>query len=50
LRQHPKNGWALYGLAEALRAQGKAEAAKAIDADFRAAWQHADIKLISSRF
>lgn len=50
LSEHPKNGWALFGLAEAMRAQGKTEAAKAIDADFREAWQHADVQLTSSRF
>jgi tetratricopeptide (TPR) repeat protein len=50
LSRHPKNGWALFGLAEAMRAQGKAEAAKAVDADFRKSWEHADIKLTSSRF
>jgi hypothetical protein len=50
LSRHPKNGWALFGLAEAMRAQGKTEAAKAIDADFREAWKHADVQLTSSRF
>jgi tetratricopeptide (TPR) repeat protein len=50
LSRHPKNGWALFGLAEALRAQGKIEAAKNVDADFRKSWEHADIKLTSSRF
>jgi tetratricopeptide (TPR) repeat protein len=50
LSRHPKNGWALFGLAEAMRAQGKIEAAKTVDADFREAWKNADIKLTSSRF
>ena len=50
LSEHPKNGWALYGLAQALRAQGKTEAAKAVDADFQEAWKHADVQLASSRF
>jgi len=50
LREHPKNGWALFGLAQALRAQGKIEQAKAIEADFRSAWSAADIQLASSRF
>ena len=46
----PDNGWSLYGLARSLRAQGKeAEAAK-VDARFKTAWQHADVKLASSRF
>ncbi|HEX7116819.1 MAG TPA: hypothetical protein VF193_16955, partial [Steroidobacter sp.] len=37
LRIHPKNGWALYGLAQALRAQGKMEDAKRIEAQFKEA-------------
>lgn len=50
LREHPRNGWALFGLAQAMRAQGNVEAAKAIDEDFRKSWAKADIKLTSSRF
>jgi tetratricopeptide (TPR) repeat protein len=50
LRDHPNNGWALFGLAQALRAQGNIEAAKAVDEDFRNSWAHADVKLTSSRF
>jgi tetratricopeptide (TPR) repeat protein len=50
LRMHPKNGWALYGLAEALRAQGKQDQAKLIEADFKTVWKDADIKLTASRF
>jgi tetratricopeptide (TPR) repeat protein len=48
LRRNPKNGWALYGLAEALRAQGKKREASAVMQDFATAWQHADIRLSSS--
>ena len=44
------DGWALYGLAQALKAQRKtAEAAKA-QADFDQAWKMADVKLTASRF
>jgi hypothetical protein len=50
LRRHPKNGWALYGLAQALRAQGKTDEAKLIDADFKKAWADADVQLTASRF
>lgn len=46
----PKNGWSLFGLASALKAQGKDEAAKEIDILFRASWKHADITLTSSCF
>jgi len=43
----PNNGWALFGLAQSLREQGKkAEAAKA-DADFRKAWEGADFEITS---
>jgi tetratricopeptide (TPR) repeat protein len=50
LRRHPKNGWALYGLSQALRAQGKNDQAKLVDADFQKAWTHADVTLTASRF
>ena len=50
LTRHPKNGWALYGLAQALRAQKKdAEAAK-VDEQFKDAWRTADVKLTGSIF
>jgi tetratricopeptide (TPR) repeat protein len=50
LRRNPANGWALYGLAAALEAQGrKAEAAHARH-EFEAAWQHADVRLTASAF
>lgn len=44
------DGWALYGLAEALRAQGKDDEAKAAEAEFDKAWSTADVKLTASRF
>ncbi|MGH8178897.1 MAG: tetratricopeptide repeat protein, partial [Steroidobacter sp.] len=50
LRSHPKNGWALFGLAQALRAQGKNDEAKLVEADFKTAWKDADIELTASRF
>ncbi|HKU13321.1 MAG TPA: hypothetical protein VJQ52_02945 [Steroidobacteraceae bacterium] len=50
LRRHPKNGWALYGLGQALRAQGKNDEAKLIEADFKKAWADADVQLTASRF
>jgi len=49
LRTYREDGWALFGLAQALKAQGKdAEAAKA-QAEFAAAWGMADTKLETSR-
>jgi tetratricopeptide (TPR) repeat protein len=50
LRRNPANGWSLFGLAAALRAQGRsAEAIRATD-EFRTAWQHADVRLTASAF
>jgi tetratricopeptide (TPR) repeat protein len=50
LRRNRDNGWALFGLAQALRAQNKKEQAAQIEARFRQAWARADITLTSSRF
>lgn len=49
LRRNRDNGWSLFGLAQSLRAQKKMRAARAAEAEFREAWQHADITLTSSR-
>jgi tetratricopeptide (TPR) repeat protein len=46
LRRNPNNGWALSGLAAALRAQGKD--ATAVERAFRQAWSRADVTLTSS--
>src|SRR3990167_1706849 len=43
LKQYPKNGWALDGLAQALRKQGKNNAADQIEQQFKEAWKYADI-------
>jgi tetratricopeptide (TPR) repeat protein len=50
LRRNRDNGWALFGLAQALRAQNKAEEAGLIDARFKQAWARADVRLSASRF
>ncbi|HSE12667.1 MAG TPA: hypothetical protein VLB69_08535 [Rudaea sp.] len=50
LQRHPGNGWALYGLAQALKAQKKDDAAAAIDEQFKQAWKDADITLTASAF
>jgi tetratricopeptide (TPR) repeat protein len=50
LVQHPHNGWALFGLGQALRAQHKDAAAAAVDREFTAAWAKADVKLTGSTF
>jgi hypothetical protein len=49
LRRNPKNGWSLFGLAKALRAQGKDEQAKPIEAEFKKVWADADVTLTASR-
>jgi tetratricopeptide (TPR) repeat protein len=50
LRKHTNNGWSLFGLAQALRAQGKNAEADAVQARFDKAWSRADVKLTASRF
>jgi hypothetical protein len=50
LQRNPGNGWALYGLAAALREQGKAASAARISRDFDSAWRHADIPLRASAY
>ena len=42
------NGWSLYGLGQSLREQGKSAEAAEVDAEFAAAWQAADVDLVSS--
>jgi tetratricopeptide (TPR) repeat protein len=49
LRQNPNNGWSLYGLAQAQRAQRDPAAAETAG-QFNAAWRNADVQLSSSRF
>ncbi len=44
------NGWALYGLSQSLRDQGKSAQAKAVFTSFVAAWRGADVALEASRF
>jgi len=43
--RRPRNGRALFGLAESLRKQGKEGAAKSVQGEYEKAWQHADTKL-----
>lgn len=50
LARNPENGWALYGLSRALRAQGNKAGAAAARSRFAAAWQHADTTLSASAF
>jgi tetratricopeptide (TPR) repeat protein len=50
LKRFPENGWSLYGLAAALRAQGKTADAAAVEKRFAVAWRDGDVKLTASRF
>ena len=50
LRRNPDNGWSLYGLKQALLAQGKEDEAEAAAGRFERAWAHADVELTASQF
>jgi len=50
LRRYPENGWALFGLAQSLKAQRKDAEADEITRRFEQVWTHADVTLAASRF
>ncbi|HET7204185.1 MAG TPA: hypothetical protein VFI92_12540, partial [Steroidobacteraceae bacterium] len=50
LRRNPANGWSLKGLTLALEAQGRRNEAARVAKDYAAAWRHADVQLVASRF
>lgn len=50
LLRNPANGWALFGIGQALRAQGRAKQAATVDAQFQQAWSRADIRLTGTAF
>ena len=50
LFMHPRNGWSLYGLETALRAQGKAAEADEVAKQLEESWARADTLLRGSRF
>lgn len=50
LRRHPNNGWAYFGLAEALKALKKDSEAAAARKHYEDAWRKADLQLTSSAF
>jgi tetratricopeptide (TPR) repeat protein len=50
LRKNRDNGWALYGLLQALQAQEKEHEAALVEARFKKAWADADVELYASRF
>ena len=45
IEKRPRNGRALFGLAESLRKQGKTSSAQMVQREFETAWQAADTKL-----
>lgn len=50
LKRIRNNGWALFGLMQALTAQNKTERAAIVKERFEQTWQRADIELEASRF
>jgi tetratricopeptide (TPR) repeat protein len=48
LADHPHNGWSLLGLQQALKAQGKSDAA--VNEDFEKSWSRSDTWIRASRF
>ena len=50
LKSYRRDGWALFGLSQALDAQGKTTGAAAARSQFRSAWKLADVTLRASRF
>jgi tetratricopeptide (TPR) repeat protein len=50
LKRNRNNGWSLFGLTEALRAQGKKAEAVLVEARFKKSWERADVVPVNSRF
>jgi tetratricopeptide (TPR) repeat protein len=49
LRWNQNNGWAVFGLYQALKMQGKEQEAKVAYAEYQTSWQNSDVKLARSR-
>jgi hypothetical protein len=50
LEDHPNNGWSLFGLEQALRAQGRSTEADAVHERFQGAWARSDHWIRASRY
>jgi tetratricopeptide (TPR) repeat protein len=50
LRTYPRNGWSLFGLAQAQRALGQVDAARETSRQQTVAWQWADAPLTAARY
>jgi tetratricopeptide (TPR) repeat protein len=49
LKRNPDNGWALFGVVQALMAQKKTDQAAIVEARLKQTWRRADVRLESSR-
>ncbi len=49
LKKNPENGWSLFGVVQALKAQGRNDEAAVVDARFKKAWRDADTPLSAAR-
>ena len=45
MKRNPENGWSLFGVLQALTAQGKKDDASRVQQRFEKAWSSADVKL-----
>ena len=45
LKNNPRNGRSLFGLIESLKAQGKQDAARWVEGEFKAAWKKGEVQL-----
>lgn len=50
LKKNRDNGFALFGLWQAMKAQGRTDEAAEVEARFRTSWADADVQLTSSRY
>jgi tetratricopeptide (TPR) repeat protein len=50
LTWNQNNGWALFGLRQSLKAQGRNDDTRVVSDNFEDAWKHADVELSRSRF
>jgi tetratricopeptide (TPR) repeat protein len=50
LAKYPSNAWGLFGLKQALEAQGKMDEAARVAEEFEREWKHADVELKAARF
>ena len=49
LKKNPENGWSLFGVVQALKAQGRTDDAAVVEVRFKKAWKDADTPLSAAR-